>query len=60
MNFGDTVDRQLRDGDIVLLNRQPTLHKGSMLAQTIKIKDCKTIRMNLAITKTFNADLEKI
>ena len=58
LNIGDVVDRQLKDGDIVLLNRQPTLHKGSMLAQTIKIKDAKTIRMNLAITKTFNADFD--
>ena len=60
INVGDVIERKLKEGDIVLLNRQPTLHKGSMLAQTIKIigKDCKTIRMNLAITKTFNADFD--
>jgi len=55
---GDIVQRHLQDGDVVLLNRQPTLHKGSMLAQTVKIIPGKTIRMNLAITKTFNADFD--
>ena len=58
LKIGDIVERHLQDGDIVLLNRQPTLHKGSMIAQKIKILDCKTIRMNLAITKTFNADFD--
>ena len=58
LNIGDIVERHLKDGDIVLLNRQPTLHKGSMIAQKIIIRDCKTIRMNLAITKTFNADFD--
>jgi DNA-directed RNA polymerase beta' subunit len=55
---GDEVHRHLRDGDIVLLNRQPTLHKGSMLAKRIKIKPGKTFRMNLATTKTYNADFD--
>ena len=32
LRVGDTVERQLRNGDMVLLNRQPTLHKGSMMA----------------------------
>ena len=58
LKIGDIVERQLRNGDVVLLNRQPTLHKGSMLAQKIIVRDCKTIRMNLAITKTFNADFD--
>ena len=56
VRIGDVVERQLRDGDIVLLNRQPTLHLGSMLAMRVKIRPGKTIRMNLAITSTFNAD----
>ena len=52
------VERQLQNGDYVLLNRQPTLHKASMMAMEILIKDCKTLRMNLAITKPFNADFD--
>jgi DNA-directed RNA polymerase beta' subunit len=58
IQYGDIIERPLKDGDIVLLNRQPTLHRGSMLAQKIVIRPFKTIRMNLAITKTFNADFD--
>lgn len=58
LEIGDTVERQLRDKDIVLLNRQPTLHKGSMMAKEIKIMRCKTFRFNLGSTKSFNADFD--
>ena len=58
LEYGDIVERKLIDGDIVLLNRQPTLHKGSMLTQEIVVRDFKTFRLNLAITKTFNADFD--
>jgi DNA-directed RNA polymerase beta' subunit len=58
LEYGDIVERNLKDGDIVLLNRQPTLHRGSMLAQKILVKPFKTFRLNLAITKTFNADFD--
>ena len=52
------VERQLQDGDYVLLNRQPTLHKASMMAMQVVVKPYKTLRMNLAITKPFNADFD--
>ena len=58
MEEGEIVERHLQDGDIVLLNRQPTLHKGSMMAQKIVIGNDKTIKMNLAITKPYNADFD--
>jgi len=58
LRLGDVVERQLRDGDYVLLNRQPTLHKGSMIAKEIVVRPFKTFRMNLATTKTFNADFD--
>ena len=58
IEVGDVIERCLQDGDILLLNRQPTLHKGSMIAQTVRIRPGKTIRMNLAVTKTFNADFD--
>jgi DNA-directed RNA polymerase beta' subunit len=54
--LGDVVERQLKNGDIVLFNRQPTLHKASMLAKRIIVRPCKTFRFNLASTKSFNAD----
>jgi DNA-directed RNA polymerase I subunit RPA1 len=43
------VYRHLRDGDIVILNRQPTLHKPSMMAHKVKVlQGEKTIRMHYA------------
>ena len=58
LHVGMTVHRPLKDGDIVLLNRQPTLHKGSMLAMEVRIRPHKTIRMNLSVCKSFNADFD--
>lgn len=58
LKLGDVVERHLRNGDIVLLNRQPTLHKGSMMAKEVVLKPYKTFRMNLATTKSFNADFD--
>ncbi len=37
LHYGDIVERHLIDGDIVLLNRQPTLHKQSMMGFRIKV-----------------------
>ena len=53
LNVGDICERKLQDGDIVLLNRQPTLHEGSMMAQEIVIRPGKTFRFNLSINKSF-------
>jgi DNA-directed RNA polymerase beta' subunit len=58
LQYGDIVERKLQDGDILLLNRQPTLHRGSMIAQKVRIRPGKTIRLNLAITSSFNADFD--
>jgi DNA-directed RNA polymerase beta' subunit len=58
LKLGDTVHRQLIKGDYVLFNRQPTLHKGSMLATRIVPMDCKSFKFNLAATKSFNADFD--
>lgn len=55
---GDIVERQLRNGDYVLINRQPTLHKCSMLAKRVVVRPGKTLRLNLATTKVFNADFD--
>lgn len=58
LNVGDIVKRKLREGDVLLLNRQPTLHIGSMIAVKIKIREGKTIRTSLAITKSLNLDYD--
>jgi len=56
LNIGDVCERQLQNQDILLLNRQPTLHSGSMMAQEVVIHNGKTLRFNLSIAKSYNAD----
>ena len=58
VHVGDIVERNIVDGDMMLVNRQPTLHRGSMLAMRARIMSGKTFRMSLAITKSFNADFD--
>ena len=58
LKYGDIVERHLRDGDRVLLNRQPTLHKGSIMAPKIKILPGKTLRLPISICQSFNADFD--
>ena len=58
LQVGDVIQRQLQDGDIVLINRQPTLHKGSMIALHAVISPSKTLCFNLSNAKSFNADFD--
>lgn len=58
LQIGNIVYRKLQNGDYVLLNRQPTLHKGSMMAMRIKRLPGKTFRMNLSVCGSFNADFD--
>jgi DNA-directed RNA polymerase beta' subunit len=58
LEIGDKVERQLKNGDMVLLNRQPTLHKGSMIAHEVVVLPGKTFRFNLSIAGSFNADFD--
>ena len=55
---GDVLHRNLIDGDYVMLNRQPSLHKMSLMAHKIRILPGKTIRLNLAATGPYNADFD--
>jgi len=56
---GDIVHRHLLDGDPVLFNRQPTLHRMSMMCHFAKIlKKGDTFRLNVADTKPYNADFD--
>ena len=54
---GDIVHRHMMDGDPILFNRQPTLHRMSMMCHIVRImKRGDTFRMNVADTKPYNAD----
>jgi DNA-directed RNA polymerase beta' subunit len=60
LKTGDIIERKLQNGDWVVLNRQPTLWKGSMRAKKVVIRPGNTIRFNLASTAAFNADFDKV
>lgn len=54
---GDIVHRHMMDGDAILFNRQPTLHRMSMMCHIARIMmRGDTFRMNVADTKPYNAD----
>ncbi|CAJ0932779.1 unnamed protein product, partial [Mesorhabditis belari] len=55
---GYKVERHMRDGDIIVFNRQPTLHKMSMMGHRVKILPWSTFRMNLSVTTPYNADFD--
>ena len=59
LHYGDIVERHLKSGDIVLLNRQPTLHKQSMMGHRIKVindPQLMTFGLSVSVTKPYNAD----
>jgi DNA-directed RNA polymerase II subunit RPB1 len=58
LEFGWCVERHLQDDDIVLFNRQPSLHKMSIMGHRAKILDWSTFRLNLSVTTPYNADFD--
>ena len=59
LNDGDKVHRHMMDGDGILFNRQPTLHRLSMMCHIVKILyQGDTFRMNVGDTKPYNADFD--
>jgi DNA-directed RNA polymerase III subunit RPC1 len=55
---GDVVERHLEDGDIVLFNRQPSLHKLSIMAHYVKVRKYRTFRLNECVCNPYNADFD--
>ena len=61
LNIGDIVERHAINGDYVLFNRQPTLHKPSMMAHQIHVldrDDANTFRVNVSACKPYGADFD--
>ena len=58
LQYGYRVERHVRNGDIVVFNRQPTLHKMSMMGHRIRVLPWSTFRMNLSVTTPYNADFD--
>ena len=55
---GYKVERHLQEGDIVLFNRHPSLHRGSLMAHFVKILPGRTFRMHPAAAAPYNADYD--
>jgi len=53
---GDVINRHLLDGDPVLFNRQPSLHRMSMMCHLVRVLPYSTFRLNVSVTKPYNAD----
>ncbi|KAK3823717.1 MAG: LOW QUALITY PROTEIN: beta and beta-prime subunits of DNA dependent RNA-polymerase [Linnemannia elongata] len=58
LQLGWKVERHINDGDVVIFNRQPSLHKMSMMGHRIRVMPYSTFRLNLSVTSPYNADFD--
>jgi len=58
LQTGDVVERHLRHGDIVLFNRQPSLHRVSIMAHVARVMEWRTFRFNICVCAPYNADFD--
>ncbi|MFZ2070088.1 MAG: DNA-directed RNA polymerase subunit A' [Halobacteriota archaeon] len=58
LDVGWKVERHLVDGDIVLFNRQPSLHRLSIMAHYVRVMSGKTFRLNPSVCPPYNADYD--
>ena len=58
LQVGDLVERHIEDGDVVLFNRQPSLHRLSILSHYAKIRPWRTFRLNECVCTPYNADFD--
>tara|TARA_B100000900_G_scaffold219756_1_gene186277 strand:+ start:5423 stop:8620 length:3198 start_codon:yes stop_codon:yes gene_type:complete len=55
---GMLVERHLIDGDVAIFNRQPSLHRMSMMVHEVRVMEGHTFRFNLAVCTPYNADFD--
>lgn len=58
LQYGWRVERHIIDGDYIIFNRQPSLHKESMMGHRIRVMPYSTFRLNLSVTSPYNADFD--
>ncbi|XP_010265589.1 PREDICTED: DNA-directed RNA polymerase III subunit 1 [Nelumbo nucifera] len=58
LKYGYIVERHLEDGDIVLFNRQPSLHRMSIMSHRARIMPWRTLRFNESVCNPYNADFD--
>ncbi|MEM4243974.1 MAG: DNA-directed RNA polymerase subunit A' [Candidatus Bathyarchaeia archaeon] len=55
---GFIVERHLKNGDIAIFNRQPSLHRMSIMAHYVRVLPYKTFRLHLCVCPPYNADFD--
>lgn len=58
LRIGDVVERHLVDDDVVLFNRQPSLHRLSIMSHLVKVRPWRTFRLNECVCGPYNADFD--
>ena len=58
LELGYLVERHLADGDIVMFNRQPSLHQMSIMAHYVRVLPGKTFRLHPSVCPPYNADFD--
>jgi DNA-directed RNA polymerase II subunit RPB1 len=58
LEYGWKVERHIVDGDFIIFNRQPSLHKESMMGHRVRVMPYSTFRLNLSVTSPYNADFD--
>ncbi|KFZ01643.1 hypothetical protein V501_09893 [Pseudogymnoascus sp. VKM F-4519 (FW-2642)] len=58
LEYGNKVERHIVDGDFIIFNRQPSLHKESMMGHRVRVMPYSTFRLNLSVTSPYNADFD--
>ena len=58
LEYGWKVERHIVDGDFIVFNRQPSLHKESMMGHRVRVMPYSTFRLNLSVTSPYNADFD--
>ncbi|MDI6654468.1 MAG: DNA-directed RNA polymerase subunit A' [Candidatus Hydrothermarchaeota archaeon] len=58
VEVGGKVHRHLQNGDVVMFNRQPSLHRMSIMAHEVRVMPYKTFRLNLCVCPPYNADFD--
>jgi len=58
LSVGYKVERHLQNGDVLLFNRHPSLHRGSLMAHYVKVLPGRTFRMHPAAAFPYNADFD--
>ena len=58
LEIGYLVERHISNGDIVMFNRQPSLHQMSIMAHYVRVLPGKTFRLHPSVCPPYNADFD--